>query len=421
MVSVEKNLTAQGVERFRNTAEFQKRQEAERKFTSTDLQQTNYLFREGALPIEQIYLSKPTSEFSLRVRRAYTPQGIQYSVTLKDRGVIEGGTLKRLEVDTPISKQAFELYAGMREFPLLRKLRNNAEPGVSVDFVDGYPLPIFEFEHADANERQRLVDKYSTLLNGRLDEETGNRALDSEALAHMLARTEIGQPPDSLDHFIKRQAHEMLAQYATGKEQVVLCLPGLPGSGKSTAASEIKAELARLFPEGPEPIVISTDDYHFGNTHLDSQHGSPWTKWDHSATYDTPGLNFDVKQLRNGIPLLRKHFDFATQEPVLDELVQPSPLIIIEGLHAGSPDLNEVRTLYGELPTDIATSIGRDARRLIIDGRANDAFPTPEDRLRYMVEEVVPMYLAMETPTSAAFSANSRVLPERAHLLRFAS
>lgn len=104
---------------------------------------------------------------------------------------------------------------------------------------------------------------------------------------------------------------------------------------------------------------------------------------------------------------------------MLDEKFQRSPFVIIEGVHVSSPELNEVRDLHFELPTSPSDSIGRDNRRLIIDDRANHAFPTAPDRYRYQIEQAYPAYLAMraEFPKPKGFSGCARPLASRAFAL----
>lgn len=182
-------------------------------------------------------------------------------------------------------------------------------------------------------------------------------------------------------------------------------------------AVPIEQSMLNAYGEEFAPLVISTDDYHFGKTHLDSTHGAPWTEWDDPRTYNTAELARDLEGLKQGASLIRRHFSFETEEPVFDDETVGSPFVLIEGLYAGSKDLAEVRDLHFELPTGIATGIGRDIRRLIVENRANRAFPTPESRLRYQIETALPLYLAQERPSRNSFSESLRPLAERAVML----
>jgi hypothetical protein len=191
----------------------------------------------------------------------------------------------------------------------------------------------------------------------------------------------------------------------------------MAGSGKSSAAREVQARLEAKLGAEYRPVVISTDDYHRGKKWLEATYGAPWENWDDPRVYHTQELADDLSRLAAGEPILRRHFDFQSEEVVYDDIIEPSPFVIVEGLYAGSRDLEAVRTLHYDMPVGPATSIGRDARRLIIEGRANGSIGTPEERVRYQVEVALPTYMAQERPKGNSFSAHSRPLAERAFLL----
>lgn len=417
MSLVEKEVTMNNVERARHNPELARYKETEHKFTTSNPALLAELFKEKSVPIEQIYLSAPCDEFSLRVRCTYGEAGPEYTATQKDRGEIQNNALERIEVDTPISAEAFHYYAAM-DMPRIRKLRTQVSEGVTVDFYDDETTPVVvEIEHADPVVRGELIAMMQAICENSLVDESANPELTNEALAYRQAPPEALQKPESLDHFAHRVLGEMVARYTTGNSQVVVGLTGMSGSGKTTVTNAISDEIVSLFGEDYRPIVLSTDDYHFGKTHLEKHHGAPYTAWDHPQTYNTHALAGDLQALRDGHELARRHFDFASEEPVLDGVVGTSPFVLIEGLYAGSADLNEVRDLHFTLPTRFATSIGRDIRRLVIDNRANRAFPTPESRLRYQIETAAPLYLEQPQPGRAPFSASSRPLAERAFML----
>lgn len=417
MSLVEKELTMQNVERANHSPEFANSREREQKFMATRLQPSEFLFKHAAQPIEQIYLSAPEDEFSLRVRCTYRPEGNEYTATLKDGGEVIDGARDRLEVNTPISQAAFEHYATNPNLAKVHKLRTEIQDGVTVDFVDGLELPIFEIEHNDPAERARLTHELQTVLGEPLVEYTGDKALDTETIAYELSGIEYGKTPESLDDFTERVLGEMVAQYVAGRNQVVVGLTGMSGSGKTTVTKALKERISDLYGDEFSPIVLSTDDYHFGKTKLEEMYGAPYTEWDDPKTYNTTELAFDLQQLAEGVPLIKRHFDFDTEEPAFDEELAPSPFVILEGLYAGSKDLSKVRDLHFKLPTSVATSIGRDVRRLIIDDRKNRAFPTAASRLQYQVETAAPLYLEQEMPARKGFSASTRPLAERAFML----
>ena len=209
----------------------------------------------------------------------------------------------------------------------------------------------------------------------------------------------------------------MIAQYVTGKKQVVTGLTGMSGAGKTTVTKAISEKMKALIGEDYAPLVVSTDDYHFGKAYLEKAYGAPWTEWDDPRTYNTAELASDLVLMAEGQSLIRRHFDFTTEEPVFDNEVPPAAFVIIEGLYAGSKDLEDVRDLHFNLPTSVATSIGRDIRRLVIENRANRVFPTPESRLKYQLETALPLFLEQEQPRKKGFSASVRPMASRAFML----
>ncbi len=419
MSLVEKDITSQNVERANTHLEFEKRREREQKLISTDPQSLEH-FKASAVPIEQTYVSTPNDEFSLRVRSTYSENGVEYTATLKDRGAVVDGARDRLEINTAISQEAYETIANNPQYPTVRKLRAEPYKGLTIDFFpeteDG-ALQIIEIEHNDPEWRAQVFEELSVLTGGSLQDVTEGKQADNESLAYQFAGKEQLKSPESLDSFAEKVTAEMIARYVSGKNFVVAGLTGMSGSGKTTVTKGVQDRIVELFGEDFRPIVVSTDDYHFGKMNLEERYGAPWTEWDDPRTYNTQELAIDLAQMSNGSSLLRRHFDFATEEPVFDEEIAPSPFVIVEGLYAGSKDLEGVRDVHLELPTGIATSIGRDVRRLVIEDRANRVFPTPESRLKYQIETALPLYLSRERPGRNSFNACARPLAERAFML----
>ncbi len=420
MSLVESKLTAENVERARNNPELEKLNETEHKLTPSNPDLLASLFKADAQAIEQLYLSTPDDEFSLRVRAQQTPEGIIYTSTQKTRGEIVGDALQRGEVETEISKEAFDYYKG-RNLPGVRKLRAEVMEGVHVDFYEDEDEPVVvEVEHKDPEIRAYLLKVMQDMVGGSLIDRSDDPSLTNEAIA--FKHYERKNTPESLDVFSERVLAEMVAHYVTGKQQVVVGLTGMSGSGKTTVTKAVQERIVELYGEAMRPIVISTDDYHFGKKKLEEVYGAPYTAWDAPETYNTAELAFDLERLAEGLPLVKRHFSFQTEEPEFEEeAFAPSPFVLIEGLYAGSKDLKEVRDIHFELPTGIATSVGRDVRRLVIDGRANRTFPTPQSRLRHQIEVALPTYLEQQKPERRGFSASVRPMGERAYMLALLS
>lgn len=418
MTLVENEITQGNLERARNNEVLQSLSEVEQKHTPTRPEVFVEMFKESAVPIEQIYLSNPDDEFSLRLRRVGSGDDAEYTATLKDRGECVDGALKRTEVTTEISAEAYTRYQSM-ELPRVSKLRAEALPGVTIDLYEGGPDPVVvEIEHPDAEVRDYLEKVLEEMTGETLVNRSEDTSLTTESIAHQSSNVERTKTPESLDVFVDRVFAEAVAHYVSGKDHVVITLKGMSGSGKSTVTRLLEERFVELYGEQMKPNVISTDDYHFGKKKLEEEHGAPYVEWDAAKTYNTAELAEDLARLANGEPVAKRHFSFETEEPELEaEFFPRSPFVIVEGLYAGSRDLSGVRDAHFELPTSIATSVGRDVRRLVIDDRANRAFPTPGSRLRHQIEVALPTYLDQEQPERKSFSASVRPLAERAFML----
>ncbi len=381
MIDIEKTTTTKNVELFKQSPEWLQRQECEAKLIALEPQAFDHL-RALAEPIEQVYLSQPSDEFSLRLRRTITNDGDIYSATLKDRGNIEAGRLSRLEIETPINQTAYEYYAAQPDYPRLKKLRAQLAPGTTVDFIEGLEAPLVEVESGDFSELDGI----------RLEYKTDDPDFLNENIARRLSGIETEASPEDLSQLAAKIADEFAVYYRAGLPFVAIGLSGMSGSGKSTVAQAAQELMRERYGKEFEPVIISTDDYHRGHKWLEETYGAPWTNWDDPHVYNTAEMADDLKRFAAGEPLLRRHFDFISEEVVVDEIIQPKPFVLIEGLFADSRNLRDVRCAHFAMPVSPATSIGRDLRRLVIEGRANGVFGSPEQRLRYQLETALPTY-----------------------------
>jgi uridine kinase len=406
-------LIANNIEHAKNHPELVKYAETETKLFVTEPAAFAH-FRDQAVTIEQHYLSTPQDEFSLRLRKTYLPDGPRYTADLKDRGEYASGALRRTEIPVSnLSQQAYEYYANHPLAVPLVQHRAYITKEMSIDFIDGFEYPVIEIETEDAARRAELLE----LLEGNVMDVTETGAANKERIAHLINGSEHRASPESLDVFTDRVVREMVAHYVSGKNHVVVGLTGMSGSGKTTVTRLIQQKLVENFGDSFNPAVVSTDDYHWGKAALDAINGEPWTAWDDPRTYNTVALAEDLTRLKAGDAIDGRRFDFETEEPILTSPIPAAPFVIVEGLYAGSKDLEDVRDLHFALPSSIATSIGRDVRRLIIENRANRAFPTPESRLKYQLEEALPLYLEQERPRRNGYSASCRAMAERAGML----
>jgi uridine kinase len=377
------------------------RQEIERKLVPLNPSHFEP-YKQLAVPIEQIYLSRPDEDFTLRVRAAHTPAGQEYTATLKNRGVMTPHGLSRLEVESPITRETYERYAGA-DHPRVKKLRATLAPGVTVDWIEDMELPLIEIEDSgNLPSAAAFYDDYRAALV----EVTGDPQYDNSTIAFEQFDGSFEPLPELHASMI---VDDMIAQLSTGRSHVVVGISGMSGSGKTTLANEVENELLRRFGERlPIPVRVSTDDYHRGKTYLEATYQAPWTNWDAPEVYDTAALSGDIRRLLAGDTVEKRRFDFEREEVVTDGVLLPSPFVIVEGIFAGSQDLAPVRNLHYNVPTPVATTIGRDLLRLVHSDRPNNSISSPEARLRYQLETAVPTYEAQERPRRNTWSASVR-------------
>jgi uridine kinase len=340
-------------------------------------------FRPHATPIEQLYLSHPNEAFSLRLRETLQNGELVYSAALKDNGRSTDNGLDRMEVETPISANTYAYYKQM-ELPSLKKLRAEPFKNIVIDwFEDGHVHT--ESEHpiswAAFLEQQGFSNKDFVDI-------TSDSYADNEWRAHIAYRKqheghEAFSPEPDLD---VGEIARTLWSSSMRKYQTIATIAGRSGSGKTTLINEVQA---RLRERGASSVILSTDDYHRGKTWLEQYKGGPWTDWDAPIVYDLEALKRDLEVLREGKSVVKRQFDFHTEEPVPTGFIDPAPIILIEGIYARDPSLNEITDIRYELPTPLATCIGR---RLLRDLCERPQFAEPGKSLRYILEQAEPAY-----------------------------
>lgn len=363
--------------------------ETEKKLIPVFPEQLNE-WRAEAKPIEQLYLSHPSEEFNLRLRETFDERGnAVYSATLKNRGHQTDHGLKRLEIQTAISKECYEFYQSQGIYPLLRKLRASPIDSIDIDFYeDGH-------SHVEL-ENPAIGETFIARHNLELVDITGDTVVDNEWRAHMeYRRKNDGQ--EALIPPYNPSADELARQASTKYEQdglATMTIAGRSGSGKSTIIQKIKERLGELHP-GVPVATLSTDDYHRGKTWLDNyNNGIPWTDWDAEIVYNLEDLKADLASLQGGSSVAKRFFNFGTQEPEVIGAIPSAPIVIIEGLYAGHPHLNDANVLQKVITTPLATCIGRRLARDFSTNRSNNTFSDPEVLLRYLLENAEPAYLA---------------------------
>ncbi len=373
------------VEKMRTNNEFEQNMHHERERKLLPLfPERLQEFRHSATPIEQYYLSHPDEPFSLRLREAFNPDGsFEYSATLKDRGVVSGAGLDRMEIEVRITAELYEFYK-QSDAPILRKLRYAAHPDLSIDYYDDGHMQI-ESENDDA------LNSFVQTNGDCFVDVSGDRIVDNEWRAHLEFRrqndgAETLRPNPDID--IDHVAAELIRKAAI-HEPAVVQLCGRSGSGKSTIVRSLQDTLRR---SGFESMVLSTDDYHRGASWLRHYNdGKDWTRWDDPIVYDTAAMANDLHILLNGGSIASRTIDFSVAEPRFGSAITAQPVIILEGIYATSDDFKIVDTVRIDIPTPLATCIGR---RLLRDMSERPEFADPQRSLLYMLEQAEPMWRA---------------------------
>ncbi|NCU37633.1 hypothetical protein EOL96_01025 [Candidatus Saccharibacteria bacterium] len=339
------------------------------------------IYRSSGWPVEQFYLSHPSEDFSLRMREELKNGELTYEATLKDTGTVTGAGIARMEVTTPITPELYQLYRSP-DTPILRKVRAEPLPGITVDYYEDGSVQVESESPANWLEFIRLHG--DTFV-----EITGDRNSDNEWKAHLsFRRTHSGN--ETLKPSAELSPHSIVNDILVASRPDVptkVHVAGRSGSGKSTIVREIKRELEGL---GIDSIVLSTDDYHRGNTWLTQYNdGEPWTKWDDAIVYDTAAMANDLAELHAGRPIWQRTIDFSVCEPKIAGVLQPTPVIIIEGIYAKSTDISSAERLGYEMTTPLATCVGR---LLLRDLRERPQFADPAASLDYILREAEPSY-----------------------------
>lgn len=370
------------VEQILSSQEFEQivPREIERKFMPLFPEQLE-AYKKISLPVEQYYLSHPSEQFSLRFRESAQGGKLTYEATLKDVGTIGPDGLDRLEVTTPISAELYEQYK-TDETPIIRKLRAEPYRGITIDFYESGRI---QLESEVPESWQRFIEDYGD----NYVEITGDAAGSNEWQAHVEYRRTHGgsealQPKAELDP--TSIMRDILAARKPNTSLVVH-VGGRSGSGKSTIVREVRQQLDAYELSS---CVLSTDDYHRGNTWLvEHNNGEPWEHWDDAIVYDTATMARDMAKLKAGSQIPNRQIDWSDVEPHYPGIIEPTDVILVEGIYALSPDITGIGDLSYEMPTSLATCVGR---RLLRDMKERPEFADPVKSLEYMLRETEPVY-----------------------------
>lgn len=107
----------------------------------------------------------------------------------------------------------------------------------------------------------------------------------------------------------------------------MVAVSGGSGSGKTTFVKEFIKELTNL-----EPLIISLDDYYRDLSHLSIEERAK-QNFDDPVAVERDLIHEHISLLRNGIPVERPCYDFATHTRTSEtKSIYPSQVIILEGI-----------------------------------------------------------------------------------------
>ena len=340
-------------------------------------------FRDQAAPIEQVYLSHPSEAFNLRIRETVGRTGPVYETTLKDAGTTTEHGLNRLEIESAVAADTFSFYRDLDQ-PSIKKQRAAPAEDIVIDFFeDGH----VHAESENPESWSHFLHRHS--LENDFVEVTGDHVTDNEWRAHYNFRREHNghealKPKPPLN--VEAIRHEILLKQIEYPVTIVR-ISGRSGSGKSTIVRELQEKLDEV---NLPSLVLSTDDYHRGKAWLEDYNGGqPWTEWDAPIVYDRSLLETDLQRLRRGEVIAGRHFNFSSEESEAAGTIQPRPVILLEGIYARHEDFSDIADLSYEVPTPLATCIGR---RILRDMIERPQFAQPERSLRYALEQAEPAY-----------------------------
>lgn len=327
------------------------------------------------ITIEQYYLNHATEDYELRLRRMAGQTYERFLATVK-----KGSPPDRLEMETEISPETYELWQADRQTEILSKQRrilaysaghwaldNFARFDFSLIEAEGeVPQPGYGTEVTDDTRFTNYeLAQLNDLLNGYLP----------DSLARPAERSDLGQL-QFLVEFIRRRS----------SGPTIVGIAGGTASGKTTLARNLTEDYV------DEAVIISQDDYYYGVDKMRQMHGAGYeVNFDAPVSLNSTLLAEHIKSLRAGESIERPTYSMATSNPTDEiEVINPAktPIIFVEGIHALDPQLGGLYdlTIFAEAP--LATRVGRRLERDLVEGRTF----SPEDNLRYLLEVAEPTY-----------------------------
>jgi uridine kinase len=113
----------------------------------------------------------------------------------------------------------------------------------------------------------------------------------------------------------------------TPKRSIVIGIAGGSGSGKSTIAERIVADIP-----GESLAILGQDNYYHDLRHLQLEERHK-VNFDHPDAFDNALLIRHIEELRAGRPVQRPIYNYVTHLRREETItVQPAPIIVVEGI-----------------------------------------------------------------------------------------
>ena len=143
--------------------------------------------------------------------------------------------------------------------------------------------------------------------------------------------------------------------FADGEVKTI-ALAGPSCSGKTTTAEKLTRRLAKA---GKNAVVLSIDDFFLARDDRNVVDDEP-PDYDSAAALDLSYLEFFMRRLNAGLPVLVPHYDFAltTRTGYEEYIPQENDIYILEGIQAVYP---EITRLFGANTKSVFICVADDA------------------------------------------------------------
>ncbi|MBU6389132.1 (d)CMP kinase [Patescibacteria group bacterium] len=193
-----------------------------------------------------------------------------------------------------------------------------------------------------------------------------------------------------------QQIQDQVIAGLSNRSGFVVGIAGASGAGKSELAERLK-QMLQAAEIGS--VIISMDDFYRGAAELRKDRPeSP--DFDRPAAVDLKRMAIAIRALRAGQPTELPRYSLSQSETVGTRLIQPAPVIIVEGLYVLRKELAAEIDYRVFVEADIATILVRRMRReLDTEPDKMTEAKQPLAALRKVMKTVIPAYNRYIVPT----------------------